>query len=319
MAVTENDDYKIIIQAVDCRFKELYENKLMEFPDREKNDFIKLSYYKRFIEIKELQQNWWEPYLKTKYYLKELVIEGRTQGIGVEDINKHEDEVLYDWLKVCINPEKDPNFDFYFQKETLSKEEEVKKILFDKGKLRERFDKNEWQIRLRRIRTWFLKRYNWTAAILLHRNIKNKGMFEIFDLVFLRLLCGILVGFLPLFSLPDIWKLPVDLNISIPITLAVLVLIYFNYECYKTVGSDIDSISIFFKRVIPIFIYGIFLSLFFSYIFYSVLSSHFIDFESVICKEIYPLKIIPFFAMVALSIGIIIQIIWEDKTITEPL
>ncbi len=224
---------------------------------------------------------------------------------------------FYTW---SIPQPKNPNIDFYFKKENLSKEAQVKKILFDdKDRLREIFKKNEWQIRLRRIRTWFLKRYNWITAIKLHHNLRNKGMFEIFDLILLRLLCGILLGFIPLFSLPNIWTLPIDLNLLILILPAVLVLIYFNYECSKTVGYDIDTLSIFFNRVLPIFFYSILLSFFFSYIFYSVLSGHFIDFESVICKEIFPLKIIPFFAIVALSIGVLVQIIWEDKTITEPL
>lgn len=294
-----------------------YDIQLLEFPAKEKNDFVKLWNYKKYIEVKELQQTLWEQYIQTKYYLKELVLNDK---ISEEQRKKAEEEVFYDWLKICINPQNDPNIDFYFKKEKLSKEAQVKKILFDdKGKLREIFKKNEWQIRLRRIRTWFLKRYNWNTAIILHWNLKNKGVFEIFDLIFLRLLCGILLGFIPLFSLPNIWTLPVDLNSFILIPLAGLVLIYFNYECNKTVGSDIDSISIFINRVLPIFVYSILSSLFFSYIFYSVLSNHFINFESVICKEIFPLKIIPFFAIVALSIGILVQIIWEDKTITEPL
>lgn len=315
MTINEKSFYKKIEETLEDAFKD--DKQLLEFPEQEKNDFEKLWNYKKYIEVKELQQTLWKPYIQTKYYLKELFLNDK---ISEETKKQAEEEVFYDWLKICINPQNDPNIDFYFKKENFSKEEQVKKILFDdKDRLREIFKKNEWQIRLRKIRTWFLKRYNWNIAIKLHQNLRNKGMFEIFDLILLRLLCGILLGFIPLFSLPNIWTLPIVLNLFYLIPLAGFVLIYFSYECSKTVGGDKDTLSIFFNRALPVFCYSILLSFFFSYILYSILSNHFIDFKSVICREIYPLKIIPFFAIVALYIGILIQIVWEDKTITEPL
>lgn len=315
--MTKNEFFfnEIIKKTVDDAIKD--DETFGNFPYNEKDNFDKLAHYKRYIEIKELQQIWWEQYIQTKYYLKELVLNNK---ISEEEKKDGEERVFYDWLKICINSENDPNIDFYFQKRELSKEEQVNQILFDdKGKLRKTFENNEWQIRLRRIRTWFLKRYNLYTAIKLHQNLRNKGLFEIFDLMLPRLVCAILLGFIPLFSLPNIWTLPIDLKLLYLIPLAGFVFIYFIYECSKSVAGDKDTLSISLNRVPPIFLYSIFWSFFFSYILYSILSNYYIDFNNVVCTEIYPLKIIPFFAIVALDIGILIQIIWEDKTVTEPI
>jgi hypothetical protein len=74
-----------------------------------------------------------------------------------------------------------------------------------------------------------------------------------------------------------------------------------------------------FTRVFPIFIWGLFLSFFFSSILYLMLSADLINFDDAIYKYFYPFRIIPFFAVIALSIGIFVQVIWEEKTVTEPL
>jgi hypothetical protein len=304
--------------------------------EQEKNNFEKLWRYKMFIEVKELQQMWWEPYIKTKYYLKKLILTGKIPADRSEEEKKQVEEiVLYDWLKVCINPQNDPNIDFYFKKnKKKAKEEEIKKILFldykkdislyrrvkeiffEKGKLRDVFKENEWQIRLRKIRTWFLKRYDWGTAIKLHRSLANKSKFESLDLVFPRLLCATLVGFTPLLFDSETWKLPLRLSlIEIILTFLfsfIFIYIYLSYECLKVAGDE-KNISIF-RRVLPILLLGTIASFIFSFIFYGIyifyVNSYF---------QWSSLKIITFFASVALFIGVLIQTIWEEKTVTEPL
>lgn len=330
----ENDGYEIVKDEVNTAFKKLYEYNLLEFPEREKNNFVKLQHYKRFIELRGFQQIWWKPYMKTKYYLKELVLNGEINAnVSEEEKKQAEEEAFYDWLKVCVNPQNDPNIDFYFKKENLAKEDEVKKILFEQGKLRDMFKENEWQIRLRKIRTWFLKRYDWGTAKKLHCNLTDKSKFEFLDVVFMRLQCATLVGFIPLLFESKTWTLPLKfkwLEIgSISLILFLLTLLYLSYDCSKAGGGE-RGISTFRRALIVLFV-GVLPSLFYSFIFCGILSYYFIDFGEAVYNDFdllslgsylqwgFSLKTITFFASVAFSIGILVQIIWEEKAVTEPL
>lgn len=284
-------------------------NKIQVFQD--------LSEYVAYLEYYDLIDFRILKYLEAKYHLNQIAL------YSDKISQKEKDIIFFEWLRICINPQNDPNIDFYFKKENLSKEDEIKNILFDKqDKLREIFKTNEWQIRLRKIRTWFLKRYDWKNAIKLHHNITNKSKFELLDIVFLRLQCSTLIGLIPLLFNSDAWILPLNLSwlVLIPIffILAILVLLYFVYECSKVVGSEMNTKKIF-TRVFPIFFLGLLLSFFFSSILYLMLSADLINFKGAIYKDFYLFRIIPFFAIFSLSIGIIIQLIWEEKTVTEPL
>lgn len=142
---------------------------------------------------------------------------------------------------------------------------------------------------------------------------------ESLDLIFPRLLCATLVGFTPLLFDSETWKLPPGLSAKEIIFTLLLsfisVYIYLSYECSKVAGDE-KNISIF-RRVLPILLWGTIASFIFSSIFYVIyffylnLNSYFQWHSS--------LNIITFFASVALFIGILIQIIWEEKTVTEPL
>ena len=324
--------HEIVQETVDQRLKQFYCAKLHEpeYVDSIKEDFQKLSDYKALIEVEGFQIRWWESYTRTKYYLKELAL--RNKSLSAED----REECFYDWLKICVNPEKNPNYDFYFEKERLDHEKQVKEILFDeKGVLRDIFKRLAWQIRLRKIKIWFLKRYDWRTAVKILRSLENRRMFDFVDLIFPRLLCAILIGFIPLIPLimtEEVWRLALGLNwweIGVIFPSAfIFVLLYFRYECFKT-DRKIKSLP----RAFKVGLWGVSASLFFSAIFCIMFSHHFIDFESVAHDGLWYVrylnlgpfflafhgKIIIFFAAIALLIGILIQVIWEEKTITEPL
>ena len=113
---------KIVKDRVDCAFKYDIDN---QYLDTIKHDCNKLYNYYTYIEIEGCQQRYWDIYIKTKYYLKEQVI-----------INKYEltdlyQLAIYEWIKICLNLQNDPNFDFYFEINSLDKEDEIKKILFE--------------------------------------------------------------------------------------------------------------------------------------------------------------------------------------------
>lgn len=283
------------------------------------DDLIK---YRDFLVFKGYHNEYWETYTRTKYFLKNKIINNYIN----ESIDKKEKEkAFYDWLKICINPQENIDYDFCFKKCKKNKEKQVTDILFkdyEKGVLRNIFKTPEWQIRLRKIRTWFLKRYDRKTAKKIHKNLIEKSWLESLELAPLRLICSILIGFIPLIFDSETWTLPLKLNwlVIIPsvLILTALVLIYFMYDCFIAIGGEIDTKNII-KRVFSTFLWGLIFSFIFSIIIYIILSRNFINFEKAIYKDFIPLRIIALFAVVALFIGILVQTIWEEKAVTEPL
>ena len=303
-----NNSDKIVEEKVSSKLKEFYKARLQDYPAANKNDFRKLSLYKRFIEVESLQILWWESYIQTKYYLKEIARKAKT--------NNDFEEALHDWLKICINPQKDTNYDFYFEKNGLNTEEEVKNILFDQnGNIRETFKKSDWQIRLRKIADWYLKRYNIFTAAKIHKSIK---------LFLPRLWGAIFIGFLPLIVGEETWLLPLQLGwkwiMSLCITFLAITYGYLTIEAYNIIHRLKDALI----RARFIFFSGFLISLIFSNIIVFIMGPHLVNNEfrakGWICfgRLVFSENII-FFASAALLIGIFIQIFWEERTITEPL
>jgi hypothetical protein len=315
------------IESFKSFVKDIVNNSFISDEDKFKLLKGTITYFERY----NLTETYHESYLDAKYNLNQISL--KSDKIPSDD----KEDAFYKWLKVCINSQNDPNIDFYFKKETknLAKEEQVKKILFDnKGKLRDMFKENEWQIRLRKIRTWFLKRYDWVTAIKLHFSLTNTSKFECLDIIFLRFQCATLVGFIPLLFESKTWMLPLEFKWpeigSISLILFLLALLYLSYDCSKVTGGD-RGISTFGRALLVLFVFGVLPSLFYSFIFCGILSYQFIDFEKALYNDFYlrslcsylqwgfSPKIITFFAFIALSIGTLIQTIWEEKAVTEPL
>lgn len=262
----------------------------------------------------------------------------------MEDSDK--EAAFYDWLKICINPENNPNYDFYFEMhKKLDKEKEVKGILFDeKGALRGTFTEPAWRIRLRKIKIWFQKRYDLITAWKIEINLIGKKMLPLYLISLLlslkiffpiRLSCAISIGFIPLLVESGVWEVALRLSWADigPISgLALLIIfLYFLYECSKVTGGGKSVKSLL--RTGGIVLCGVLVSVGLSTILCGMFSHHFIDFTNaladwswyVLYVNLGPYflafhgRIIIFFATAAFLIGTFIQVIWEEKTITEPL
>lgn len=322
MSYDLNKAKKIIKNYVDSELKELYDANLQTYHKHVNNNFLELSLYKRFIELKGFQLLWWESYTKTKYHLKEIAL---NSNVKLDETDK--EEAFYDWLKICINPQREVNYDFYFEKNKLDREKEVKEILFDeKGDLRSIFkEKDDWQIRLRTIADWFLKRYDIVTARKIYKHIKSKTFFDKIRLFIPRLIGAIFIGFLPLIMGQETWELPLKLDYWWTIVLSILswffAYSYLTVECHNIIRKKNDAL----KRGVSVFLMGLLYSLVFAFVIVSVMGRHFVISEDLKSKwvdfmgtQIYCENII-FFASLALLIGIFIQVFWEEKTITEPL
>ena len=320
----------------------------MQYLDGIKRDCDKLYNYYSYIEIEGYQQRYWEVYIETKYYLKELAV------INKCELKKSNELALYDWLKICMNLQNNPNYDFYFEKNSLDKEEEIKQILFEnngKGDLRDIFKDNgqichEWQIRLRTIAFWFLRRYNWfeTRKILKQ---SNKCKPDMIILIFPRLFGAILIGFLLIVSSDNIIKFaePTQFNLWWYIGNGVIFLapsLYLFHECRKTMGNAalekcsqeavhnlkniwgrsknkylihkmgtiLSVLQTIRFRIIPVLIFGLL---------YSGTLSVILTKAGLLGSTEWNLQRILFYALFAFLIGVFIQLIWEEKTVTEPL
>lgn len=264
-----------------------------------------IEYMDNFHELKEKHTT---AYLNAKFYQKKIALNSNKIPMNEKS------DAFYDWLKVCINSKHGSIIDFYFKKQNppLSKEDEIKTILFENGELREIFKSNEWQIRLKKIKRWFLIRYDWKNYNKINKNLINRQSFGWVDFIFLRLICAILVGFIPFVFNPEIWDMNINrLDLLLSIVLMPLIFSYFIYECSKVIDSEKSIIDIC-ARVIPIFIWGLIVSFIFSCTFYLVFSEN----------PVYSIEIVyilAFLAVIAYFIGIIVQIIWQENTVVEPL
>ncbi|MFN3479765.1 MAG: hypothetical protein ACK415_05185 [Thermodesulfovibrionales bacterium] len=312
-----------------CDFLEKLKSKL-KYVEENKNDYAKLLEFKRCIEEKGFQLRYWESYTKTKQYIKDIALKDEIEKENDKENDK--ERAFYDWLKICVNPQKEVNYDFYFEKNGLDKEEDVKKILFDKeNNLKKIFKENEkktdWQIRLRTIADWFLKRYDIATAVKIYKHIESphKTFFDKVRLFIPRLIGAIFIGFLPLITGQETWELPLKLGWLWTILLSCLSLafayLYLTVECHNIIRKKKEAL----KRAFFVFFMGLLYSLVFSFVIVSIMGKHFIETQNFKAKcvdlmgiEIYFENIV-FFASLALLIGIFIQVFWEEKTITEPL
>lgn len=307
-----------IKSALDNQFNGM--ESLKNYIDTNQNDCIKLHSLKQYIEIQGLQNYYCNSYLQIKLYLKNIALEKQNKhpetNKPAETAEELEKTALYEWLKICINPMKDPNYDFFFDKEGINKDEEVKGILFkDKRneKIREIFKDNEWQPRLKKIMVWFLRRYDRKSAKIIYNNLEPKSIFDRIDLYFPRILGSIFLGFLPLISASEMWYLPINLNSIWLLILSVLSLLvsifYFRFEYYKATSNKDwwKPLKVFFRG----FFYSSILSILLTILFHH----NFVGNKSWIDL----LKIMILFSSSSLLIGIFIQVFWEEKTIAEPL
>lgn len=336
---------KIVKDRVECAINYDID---MQYLNSIKRDCEKLYNYCLYIEIEGHQQRYWEIYIKTKYYLKERVIINKCECKELYEF------VLYEWLRICVNLQNDPNYDFYFEKNSIDKEEEVKQILFEnngKGDLRAIFKddgqiRHDWQIRLRTTAFWFLRRYNWSEAKKILKQC-HKCKSDQIILGFPRLFGAILIGFLLIVSSDNIIEFAenTQFNLWWYIGNGLIFLaptLYLFHECRKTmgnaalekcskkavqklkhlwgrsknerlihkIGTIVSVLQTIRFRIIPVLIFGLL---------YSGILSVILTRAGLLGNTEFCLQRIIFFALFAFLIGVFIQLIWEEKTVTESL
>jgi uncharacterized membrane protein len=287
--------------------------------------FEKLKDFVEYVDLYGLRDLRIKDYIDAKFHLKRLALKNYNNK-KISDDDK--ELAFYDWLKICVNPQQDANYDFYFEKNGLDKEDEVENILFEKdGNLREIFKKPDWQIRLKKITDWFLKRYDIDTARKILKNVNSpyKNWLDTIKLLIPRLWGAIFIGFLLLIVGEETWKLPLQLHWSWVISLSAgFLIITFGYLIVEA-NNIIHNTKKAFQRARFIFVLGFLISLIFSCIIVFVMGTHFVNDKNLrvegwdfLGRLMFSENII-FFATAALLIGIFIQIFWEEKTITEPL
>jgi len=164
---------------------------------------------------------------------------------------------------------------------------------------------------------FFLKRYNVWGAWRLYNKYPSKWNINFIKLLLPRMFSAILIGFIPIVTSGDI-KGFVSSNSSLffvctisnlwiySFCMAILSFAYISFECRKTTRDTQVASE---KRSALVFAIGMAYSLFFSVIFAKI---------GLLGEDLHLADII-FYAIFAFLIGILLQLLWEEKTTTEPL
>jgi len=218
------------------------------------------------------------------------------------------------WFRCCISEKCDYIFSI-LKLRHVNREEDLLKICNPESKLWKKAGDERIKINIDLCIDFFLKRYNLMKAFSLCWNYpSSKIHLNWIELFFPRMIAGIFVGFLPIITSNDLMNF-IDGNQSNLKLYAffafmfILTVIYFLYECYKITQKTLDIEKIF-MRISPVLmvssIEAFLISIIFAYV------GLFGDKGWVLSKII-------FYAMFALFIGILAQLLWEEKTATEPL
>lgn len=160
---------------------------------------------------------------------------------------------------------------------------------------------------------FLLRRYAWYKAFKLWCRIKN---ISLINFILPRLVGALLIGFLP-FLEPSIWKVIVNMNRvfywMISLFFVVFSFIYLLYDCFRVLeGSGRKALV----RASCVTIYGLLVGFLFSKLGICLLKDTYA--EEFLTQINYERPSL-FFSSAALFIGIFIQVLWEEKTIAEPL
>ena len=224
---------------------------------------------------------------------------------------KNQAEWQHYWFKCCISDKCDYIFSILTSKD-VDREDDLKKICNPESKLWKARGNEEMQGYVDLCIDFFLKRYNWLDASKLWWKSPSRKNLNFTKLLFPRLLGAILVGFIPIITSKEIWEFAGDNQSNLLTYCAIIFIVsifYLEYELYKTTRGTIVK-KWCQLRIIPVLVFGLSYSLFFSYIFTIV---GFMEGVGWCWNRV------TFYAMFAFLIGILIQLLWEEKTASEPL
>ncbi len=329
------NDYLLMIEELynDNLIKEKYKFSFFEFPKlsilaiKESNNYFSeiynlLSAYNRIFNEKQLKEKYLRVYYQIYYCFFCMV-----EKLKKEEIIKIEEKDLHrfqkKWLIICFNSSADRTLKYWLEesqeinpKGTIDIEKNIEEILFDKEKLIKEFTReNNLEFYTSRAIDWYLERYNREIAVKIFNEFYtdgNKNCFDTIKLWYPRLLVAILIGIFSLSTIDNIWNFP-HKSFGILILSCLFFFsfsfFYLTYECYNIIHNEEKAC----KRAFKVGWRGFIVSISASTIICGI--------KTIINPE-YGINIwknILFFASAALPIGIIIQVFWDEKNITEPL
>lgn len=239
----------------------------------------------------------------------------RQLAIGVEygwpDIRLKAEWQNY-WLNCCRSSKCDYIFTLLTEK-NIDREKDIIDICKENNVIWQiNDDKKLRNIHLELYFRYLLRRYAWFNACQLWGEMKD--IFLLGNLLFPRLLAAIIIGFLP-FLEQTIWSVALGMSpwtyILTSSILLILSFLYMWYECYR-VTEGLRNLS--FWRALFVSVIGFLFSFAFSSLGIYIMKDVYAIGFTVDC-----LRPVLLFASSALFIGIFIQVLWEEKTIAEPL
>lgn len=229
----------------------------------------------------------------------------------IESKQKWEEKWQDYWLRCCLSEISNYSFSV-LSGLNIYREDELKKTLRIFGK-REHLTNEVKQCYYSSAISFLLKRYAVWDAIELWWESPLKWNYNFFNLFLPRLFVSNIIGFLFIISSGLISKTEFALQGVWKWTFLIIVfcfsLIYLTYEIDKTISisGKIDSKIKVFLRSFGVLVIGLL---------YSVIISYFMSLVWTIDKFEGNFSL---YAILSLFIGIIIQLLWEDKNATDPL
>jgi hypothetical protein len=155
---------------------------------------------------------------------------------------------------------------------------------------------------------------------------------SIMHLALPRVIGGILVGYLPLILTDEAWKLTKTFQVhTAVIALWLIVALLFAFFLFIHVKGFVERAGLAIARAATTLFWGVLVSLFFGIwliqiaqpIYSEVFATANIDVQpclpGVVSNTCVPLSVLVIFAPLALSVGLVTQLLWQGKLATEPI
>lgn len=222
--------------------------------------------------------------------------------------NKQSDWQHY-WFRCCISEK--CNYIFSILKSrNIRREDDLEKICAQNSRLWEVLDDSGKKAYIDICMDFFLRRYNYWGAYRMLK--KHPSVWNGIKMTFPRMMSAIILGFIPIATSGDIRTFVQinELNLKqFSIIIIIISSAYLIFECYKSNQRTLDNWQ-YILRIVPILIWGLIWALFYSHIFTSI---------KFLGPEKWNLCWVIFYASFAFFIGILLQLLWEENTVTEPL
>lgn len=173
-----------------------------------------------------------------------------------------------------------------------------------------------------------------SVAVILKKKKNRVSYFTSYlSLLSPRLLNGIFIGFLPIIVPGDFWKMVVHLQV-LPFIIIIFIALSISYVFLEIIiERTVVDISKARKRTMFIFCWGLFISLITGLIINDIFALPMLNsfgkeftitqsnFDVTVCGVfgIVVPKIVIFFSSIGLLVGIIVQLIWEEKPISHSI